>query len=124
MPKNPKNFPRNSIRPQSHKYMQFNDQNFKQEVEDYAGLVLVDFFAPWCGPCQIMSPIIDEIIQENKDDQVKIGQLNVDENQAIASKYGVMSIPTFLVFKAGKVVEQKVGYGNKAETLKLIEGNR
>ncbi|MDP2708817.1 MAG: thioredoxin [bacterium] len=104
--------------------MIFNDNNFKLEVEDYAGLVLVDFFAPWCGPCQIMSPIVDEIIQENKEENVKIGKLNVDENQAIAGKYEVMSIPTFLVFKGGKVVGQKTGYSDKEEILSLIEKNK
>jgi thioredoxin 1 len=104
--------------------MIFNKDNFKQEVEDNAGLVLVDFFAPWCGPCQIMAPIVEEIISENKDINVKIGKLNIDENQDIASKYGVMSIPTFLVFKSGKVISQKMGYCAKEELEELIDKSR
>ena len=104
--------------------MTLNKDNFKQEVEDFAGLALVDFFAPWCGPCQIMSPVVDEIIKENKDQNVKIGKLNVDGNQDIAAKYNVMSIPTFLLFKNGKVVDQKTGYGDKDGLLKMITSNK
>lgn len=104
--------------------MIFNDANFKQEVEDFAGLVLVDFFAPWCGPCQMMAPLVEEMIEENKDQNIKIGKLNVDESQGVAGKYGVMSIPTFLVFKGGKVVGKKVGYGDKEELLQLVEKNK
>ena len=104
--------------------MIFNKDNFKQEVEDNAGLVLVDFFAPWCGPCQMMAPIIDEMVNEYKDKGIKIGKLNIDENQEIASKYGVMSIPTFLVFKDGKVIDKKVGYGDKEELVQLIDKNK
>jgi len=104
--------------------MTLNKDNFKQEVEDFAGLALVDFFAPWCGPCQIMSPVVDEIIKENKDQNVKIGKLNVDGNQDIAAKYNVMSIPTFLLFKNGKVVDQKTGYGDKDGLLKMIANNK
>jgi len=104
--------------------MIFNKDNFKQEVESFAGLVLIDFFALWCGPCQIMSPIVEEIIKENKDKNVKIGKLNIDENQEIATQYDVMSIPTFLVFKNGKVVDKKIGYGDKEEIEKLIAKNK
>ena len=67
-----------------------------------------------------MAPIVEEMIKEKKDENVKIGKLNVDENQAVAGKYGVMSIPTFLVFKNGKVVRNKVGYGDKEELEQLI----
>jgi len=104
--------------------MIFNKENFKQEVEDSTDLVLVDFFAPWCGPCQMMEPIIEEITNEYKDKGIKIGKLNIDENQEIASKYGVMSIPTFLVFKDGKVIDKKVGYGDKEELVQLIDKNK
>ncbi len=100
--------------------MIFNDNNFKQEVEDFTGTVLVDFFAPWCGPCQMMAPIVEEMVGENKDVNVKIGKLNVDESQTVAGKFGVQSIPTFLVFKGGKVVGKKVGYGDKEELEQLI----
>lgn len=104
--------------------MKFNKDNFKIEVEGFAGLVLVDFFASWCGPCQMMSPIMEEIIKENKDNNVKIGKLNIDESQEIATQYNVMSIPTFLLFKNGKVVDKKMGYGDKEELEQLIAKNK
>ena len=104
--------------------MIFNKDNFKAEVEDFVGLVLVDFFALWCGPCQLMSPILEEIIKENKDQKIKIGKFNIDENQEIADQYSVMSIPTFLVFKNGKVVDKKIGYGDKEEIEQLIAKNK
>ncbi|MFH0955928.1 MAG: thioredoxin [Candidatus Falkowbacteria bacterium] len=104
--------------------MIFNKDNFKAEVEGFAGLVLVDFFALWCGPCQIMSPIIEEIIKYNKDKDIKIGKLNIDENQEIAAQYNVMSIPTFLLFKNGKVVDKKIGHGDKEEIEQLITRNK
>lgn len=103
--------------------MIFNKDNFKQEVEDSVDPVLVDFFATWCGPCQMMAPIIDEMIAEYKGKKVKIGKLNIDENQEIASKYNVMSIPTFLVFKNGKVTERKTGYCAKEELAQIIDKN-
>ena len=91
---------------------QFTDQNFDQEVLKSGKLVLVDFWAAWCGPCQMMGPIIDELSEEMKD-KVKIGKLNVDENRETASNYSVMSIPTLIIFKDGKVVKQLVGVQNK-----------
>lgn len=104
--------------------MIFNKDNFRLEVENFTGLVLVDFFAEWCGPCKMMAPIIEEIIKKNKDENVKIGKLNIDENQEIASQYNVMSIPTFIVFKNGKAVAQKVGYGSKEDIEQLIIKNK
>lgn len=104
--------------------MTLNKENFKQDVENFSGLVLVDFFAPWCGPCQLMSPIIDEIIQENQDQNIKIGKLNIDDNQEIASQYDIMSVPTFLLFKNGKAVDKKMGYGSKQDIENLIAKNK
>jgi len=104
--------------------MILNKDNFKAEVEGYVGLVLVDFFAPWCGPCQLMSPIVEEMIKENKDNNVKIGKLDIDQSPEIASRYNVMSVPTFLVFKNGKVVNKKVGYSDKEELEQLIVKNK
>lgn len=104
--------------------MILNKDNFNQEVENNANLVLVDFFALWCGPCQMMSPIIDEIIQENKDSNIKIGKLNIDESQEVAVKYNVMSIPTFLLFKNGKVVGRITGYCAKEDLLQMVNKNK
>lgn len=104
--------------------MQFTDQNFQQEVEQNKGLVLVDFFAEWCGPCRVMGPIIEELAGEFKDKPwLKIGKLNIDENTAIAEKYGVMSIPTLILFKDGKKVEQLIGLQNKDLLINLINKN-
>lgn len=81
--------------------------------------VLVDFWAPWCGPCQMMGPIIEELAGELDAGKVKVGKLNVDENQLSAGKYQVMSIPIFLLFKGGQVVDQLVG-GVSKEKLELM----
>ena len=101
--------------------MQFTTENFEQEVEKRKGLVLVDFFAPWCGPCQVMGPIIEELAEEYKDkDAIKVGKLNIDESQDIAQKFSVVSIPTLIIFKDGKVAEQTVGLQDKESLKELI----
>jgi len=87
---------------------EIRDAEFKQEVEDHKGLVLVDFWAPWCGPCQSAAPIIESLSEELKD-KLKVVKVNVDENQTVASKFGVMSIPTFVFFRDGKEAERKIG---------------
>ncbi|MFA6537080.1 MAG: thioredoxin [Patescibacteria group bacterium] len=97
--------------------MEFNDNNFENEVIKSGAPVLVDFFAPWCGPCKIQGPIIDELSNEMNDGKVKIGKVNVDANQAVAEKFGIMSIPTLMIFKNGEVVEVMMGLQNK-ESLK------
>lgn len=104
--------------------MILNKDNFKQEVEDSPGIVLVDFFATWCGPCQMMVPIIDEMIKENNSPNVKIGKLNIDEAHDTTVKYDVMSVPTFLLFKNGKVVGRIFGYCTKEELVQLINKNK
>ena len=92
--------------------MQFTDQNFDQEVLKSDKPALVDFWAPWCGPCQMMGPIIEELAKE-MGDKVKVGKINVDENPDTAAKFGVMSIPTIKIFKDGKIVKEFVGVQNK-----------
>lgn len=95
----------------------FTDQNFNQEVIKSDVPVLVDFWAPWCGPCQVMGPIIAELAKEF-DGKIKIGKLNVDENGATAQNFGIMSIPSIKIFKDGKVVKEFVGVQAK-ESLKI-----
>jgi len=93
------------------------DQNFQDEVIKSNVPVLVDFWAAWCGPCKILGPIIEKIAEDYEDKKVKICKLNVDENQQTAGQFGIMSIPTILFFKNGKVEAQMVGL-QTADTLK------
>lgn len=88
--------------------MEFTDQNFDQEVIKSDKPVLVDFWAPWCGPCQMMGPIVEDLARE-MGDSAKVGKLNVDENPETSQKYGIMSIPSIKVFKGGQVVKEFVG---------------
>ena len=93
-------------------------ENFEQEVINSDKPVLVDFWASWCGPCRMVSPIVDEIAEET--DSVKVCKLNVDEQQSIAERYGVMSIPTLILFKNGEPVKTSVGARPKSEILAFI----
>ena len=88
--------------------LEFNDNNFKEEVLNSDQPVLVDFWAAWCGPCKLLGPTIEELHKE-MGDKAKIGKVNVDENQALAAAYGIMSIPTVIILKGGKIVEQFIG---------------
>lgn len=89
----------------------FTDANFDQETKD--GYTLVDFWAPWCGPCRMVGPVIEQLADEYGE-KVKVGKLNVDENQKIAMNYRVMSIPTVILFKDGEPVEVMIGAQPKA----------
>jgi thioredoxin 1 len=94
------------------KPVELNEANFEQEVLKANTPVLVDFWAVWCGPCKMIAPIVDELAVEY-DGKLKIGKVDVDSQQQIAMQYGIRSIPTLLVFKSGKVVEQIVGAAPK-----------
>jgi len=96
------------------------DDTFKNEISN--GLVLVDFWAPWCGPCKMIAPVLEEI-NEEIGDQVKIGKLNVDDNQVTTAEFGVMSIPTLLLFKDGEVVEKVIGFQPKENLVELISNH-
>ena len=102
--------------------LQLNENNFDAEVLQSGTTVLVDFWAEWCGPCKMISPIIDEVASELKG-KLKVGKVNVDEAQELAAKYGIMSIPTLLVFKNGEIVDQLVGAMPKAQLLSKLSKN-
>ena len=95
------------------------DQNFEQEVLNSEVPVLVDFYADWCGPCKMLSPVVDEVAQENE--QIKVVKVNVDEAQHTAVKYQVMSIPTLVVIKNGNEATRSVGVVSKTEILEMIK---
>ena len=94
-------------------------ENFEAEVIKSEKTVLVDFWAPWCGPCRMLSPIVDEIAEERTD--IKVGKVNVDEQEELAMRFGIMSIPTLIVFKNGEAVKKNLGVQPKAAILGLLE---
>lgn len=100
--------------------IQVNDDNFKKEVLESEGLVLVDFWAPWCMPCRMLAPTIEEIANE-MEGKVKVCKMNVDESIKYPQQYGIMSIPTVMLFKNGQIVETMIGLQPKEEILKTIQ---
>ncbi len=100
--------------------IEFTDANFTEEVLGSPEPVFVDFWAPWCGPCRMMGPVIENFAHEMEGKNVKIGKMNVDENPETAQKFNVMSIPTFIVFKEGKPVAQSSGVQTLEELKNLI----
>ena len=101
---------------------EINDKNFNEEIVNSDSLVVVDFWAPWCGPCKMLSPVIEELSNE-MGEKVKFAKVNVDESPIIASTYKISSIPTVMVFNKESVKETLVGFRPKAELKKVIEKN-
>ena len=98
---------------------EFTDDNFDSEVVQADSAVLVDIWAPWCGPCRQIAPMIDELASENP--SVKIGKVNIDDNPGVAQRFGISSIPTLLVFKGGEVTESFVGVRPKAALQEALD---
>ena len=100
--------------------LEINDSSFKSEVSESQIPVLVDFWAPWCGPCKTIAPVLDELANEY-DGKAKIVKLNVDENQSTAAEFGIKSIPTLILFKSGKAVDQTMGAQPKENLKQMID---
>lgn len=96
-----------------------NEKNFEEEVMNSDKTVLIDFWASWCGPCKMMSPIVDQIADELSD-KVKVCKINIDEEQNLAVKYHVMSIPTFVIIKGGNETGRSIGVQDKSELINII----
>ena len=96
------------------------NENFEEEVKKSDKKVLVDFFATWCGPCKMMSPIIDEIAEE-LGESIKVGKVDSDENMELAEEFGIMSIPTIMIFEKGQVIKTFIGVTSKDEIMKVLK---
>lgn len=98
--------------------IEITEQNFKKEVIDSEIPILLDFWASWCGPCRMLSPVVEEISNEYMN--IKVGKVNVDEQSELAQKFGIMSIPTLMVFKNGKHIDTKIGVIPKSAILSML----
>lgn len=98
--------------------LKINQENFEQEILQSEQTVLVDFWAPWCGPCRELVPIVDALAEELTD--VKVAKVNIDEEMALAKKYKIFSIPTLLVFKNGQPVQKSLGLKSREEILEML----
>ena len=100
--------------------LKLSSENFEKEVLNSEQPVLVDFYADWCGPCKMMAPIVEGLANDLQG-KVKVGKINVDEHQDLAMEYGIMSIPTLIIFKQGKEVKRLLGVRSKSELLEELE---
>ncbi len=99
--------------------MKITSENFNKEVMESEIPVLIDFWAEWCTPCKMMSKVVEELEEELKG-TIKVGKVNVDEETKLATKYGIMSIPTFMIFKNGEIVQTKIGMQDKEELKRML----
>jgi len=106
----------------SDKIVQLSDESFEADVINASGLVLVDFWAEWCGPCKMIAPLLNDIAEEYAD-KVTVGKLNIDQNAATPPKYGIRGIPTLLLFKDGAIADTKVGALSKTQLKEFIDKN-
>ena len=102
------------------KIIEINDSNFEEEVKNSTVPVLVDFWAPWCGPCRKLSPVVDELSEEY-DGKIKVGKVNTDENLKVTQEFSISGIPCVLIFKDGQAVERLVGLMQKTQIVSNIE---